>query len=95
FKQEWHLTQLNIEYLVYFQTRSFKALIKDIFISPVPVIWACLKVLFTYFCLVWWLSNSARLIELFRVNFLEPKQPPAFWIRLIWYISRAHRAIAW
>lgn len=95
FKQEWQLTQLNVEYLVYFQTRSFKALIKDIFISPVPVIWASLKVLFIYFGLVWWLSNGTRLIELFRINFLETKQSPPFWVRLIWYVSRAHRAIAW
>ncbi|WP_454441452.1 ATP-binding protein [Vibrio bathopelagicus] len=95
FKQEWRLTKLNVEYLVYFQTRSFKALITDIFISPVPVIWASLKVLFIYFALVWWLSNSTRLIELFRVNFLEAKQNPPFLVRLIWYVSRAHRAIAW
>ena len=56
FKQEWQLTQLNVEYLVYLQTRSFNALITEIFISPVPVIWASLKVLFIYFCLAWWLS---------------------------------------
>ncbi|PMI83296.1 AAA family ATPase, partial [Vibrio splendidus] len=95
FKQEWELTKLNIEYLVYFQIRSFKALVKDIFISPVPVIWASLKVLFIYFGLVWWLANSTRLIELFRVNFLEAKTTPPFLVRVIWYISRAERAIAW
>ncbi|MGO2319105.1 MAG: ATP-binding protein [Vibrio toranzoniae] len=95
FKQEWQLTQLNIEYLVYLQTRSFNALITEIFISPVPIIWASLKVLFIYFCLVWWLSNSTRLTELFRVNILEAKQNPPFLVRLVWYISRAHRAIAW
>ncbi|MFA0230818.1 ATP-binding protein, partial [Vibrio sp. 10N.261.45.A7] len=95
FKQEWELTKLNIEYLVYFQIRSFKALVKDIFISPVPVIGASLKVLFIYFGLVWWLANSTRLIELFRINFLEAKTNPTFLVRVIWYISRADRAIAW
>ncbi|KZX67661.1 AAA family ATPase [Vibrio sp. HI00D65] len=95
FKQEWELTKLNIEYLVYFQIRSFKALIKDILISPVPVIGAALKVLFIYFALSWWLTNSKRMIELFRVNRLEAKPSPPFLIRLIWYVSRADRAIAW
>ncbi|RJX66458.1 ATP-binding protein [Vibrio sinensis] len=95
FKQEWQLTKLNAEYVVYFQIRSFKALIKDIFISPIPVIWAALKVLFIYFGLVWWLANSKRLIDLFRVSQLENNNKPAFWVRIVWYISRAHRAIAW
>ncbi|MBA5763506.1 ATP-binding protein [Vibrio sp. 404] len=95
FKQEWQLTKHNAEYLVYFQIRSFQSLIKDIFISPIPVIWAALKVLFIYFGLVWWLANSKRLIDLFRVSQLESKSNPPLWVRLIWYTSRAHRAIAW
>ncbi|EGU30620.1 AAA family ATPase [Vibrio scophthalmi] len=95
FKQEWQLTKLNAEYIVYFQIRSFKALIKDIFISPIPVIWAAFKVLFIYFGLVWWLANSKRLIDLFRVSQLENNNKPPFWVRIVWYISRAHRAIAW
>ncbi len=95
FKQEWRLTQLNVEYLLYFQLRSFKALVADIFISPIPVLWAASKVLFIYFGLVWWLANSKRLIDLFRHSQLESKSNPPLWVRLIWYISRAHRAIAW
>ncbi|GAB2660412.1 AAA family ATPase [Vibrio panuliri] len=95
FKQEWRLTQLNVEYLLYFQLRSFKALVADIFISPIPVLWAASKVLFIYFGLVWWLANSKRLIDLFRQSQLESKSNPPLWVRLIWYISRAHRAIAW
>ncbi|OLQ95365.1 AAA family ATPase [Vibrio ponticus] len=95
FKQEWQLTKLNVEYLVYFQIRSFKSLVAEIFISPIPVIWAATKVLFIYFGLVWWLANSKRLIDLFRVSQLESKSNPPLWVRLIWYISRAHRAIAW
>ncbi|ROV60790.1 ATP-binding protein [Vibrio ponticus] len=95
FKQEWQLTKLNVEYLVYFQIRSFKSLVAEIFISPIPVIWAATKVLLIYFGLVWWLANSKRLIDLFRVSQLESKSNPPLWVRLIWYISRAHRAIAW
>ncbi|WP_260258445.1 AAA family ATPase [Vibrio intestinalis] len=95
FKQEWKLTQLNSEYLIYFQIRSFKSLINDILISPIPVIWAGLKVFFIYLGLTWWLTNSQRLINLFREAQLENQTKPALWVRVIWYISRAHRAIAW
>ncbi len=95
FKQEWQHTQLNLEYLVYFQLRSFKSLLSEVLISPIPVIWAGLKVLFIYFGLVWWLTNSKRLITLFKQTQLENNSKPALWIRLIWYVSRAHRAIAW
>ncbi len=95
FKQEWQLTKHNIEYLIYFQIRSFKSLVGEILISPIPVIWAAIKVLFIYFGLVWWLANSKRLIDLFRQSQLESKTNPPLWVRLIWYISRAHRAIAW
>lgn len=95
FKQEWQQTQLNIEYLVFFQLRSFKSLLEQVLISPIPVIWAGLKVLFIYFGLVWWLANSKRLITLFKETQLENKAKPALWVRLIWYFSRANRAIAW
>ncbi|WP_159656544.1 ATP-binding protein [Vibrio atypicus] len=95
FKQELKQTQLNIEYLAYFQLRSFKSLLGEVFISPIPVIWAGLKVLFIYFGLVWWLANSKRLIGLFKQTQLENNPKPALWIRLVWYVSRAHRALAW
>lgn len=95
FKQEWRQTRLNLEYLAYFQLRSFKSLISDVFISPIPVIWAGIKVLFIYFGLVWWLANSKRLIALFKETQLENNPKPALWVRLIWYVSRANRAIAW
>ncbi|MGY5538641.1 AAA family ATPase [Vibrio brasiliensis] len=94
FKQEWHQTQLNLEYWIYFQLRSFKSLLGEVLISPIPVIWAGLKVLFIYFGLVWWLANSKRLIRLFKETQLESNAKPALWVRLIWYISRANRAIA-
>ncbi|GAD89569.1 hypothetical protein VHA01S_021_00640 [Vibrio halioticoli NBRC 102217] len=94
FKQEWYITRLNGEFLVHLQIRSFKSLIKDIFISPVPLIWAIIKVIFIYFALTWWLANSKRFIEGFKKVQLESSTRPPLWIRLIWYISRAHRAIA-
>lgn len=95
FKQEWRQTQLNVEYLLFFQIRAFKSLIKEIMISPIPVIWAGTKVLFIYLGLFWWLANSKRIITLFRETQLDNVAKPPIWVRLIWYISRAHRAIAW
>ncbi|CAM3054425.1 ATP-binding protein [Vibrio rarus] len=94
FQQEWYITRLNGEFLVHLQIRSFKSLIKDIFISPVPLIWAVCKVLFIYLALTWWLANSKRFIEGFKKAQLESNTRPPLWIRLIWYISRANRAIA-
>lgn len=94
FKQEWHQTRLNLEYWIHFQLRSFKSLVGEVLISPIPVIWAALKVLFIYFGLVWWLANSKRLINLFKETQLETSSNPALWVRFIWYVSRANRAIA-
>lgn len=75
-KQEWQLTLLNAEYLFYFQLRSFRALIEDIFVSPVPVVWAGIKVFFIYSVLMWWLANSARIIELYKNTVLEKTSTP-------------------
>ncbi len=95
FRQELILTKLNLEYLVHFQIRSFRALIKNTFISPVPVIWTGLKVFAVYLLLVWWMANSKRIITLFRESQLDNNNAPTLWVRLIWYFSRANRAIAW
>ncbi|WP_165311393.1 AAA family ATPase [Vibrio ziniensis] len=95
FKQEWKLAQLNVEYLFFFQIRSFKSLFDDLLISPVPFIWSVCKVLFIYFLLVWWLRHSRRLIELFRNTYLKDKSEPSLWARIIWYASKANKAIAW
>lgn len=94
FKKEWENTRLNMKYLVFFQIRSVKALIGEVLISPVPVIWVGVKVFFIYLVLAWWLKNSKRLINLFYQYHLESKTNPPLWVRLVWYISRAHRAIA-
>lgn len=95
FKQEWHLARLNVEYLLYFQLRSFKSLYDDLLISPVPFIWSVCKVVFIYFLLIWWLRHSKRLIELFRNSYLKDQSSPSLWARLIWYLSKANKAIAW
>ncbi len=95
FKQEWKVAQLSAEYLFYFQIRSFQSLIDDLLISPVPFIWSVCKVLFIYFLLVWWLRHSKRLIELFRNTYLKDKSEPSLWARVIWYASKANKAIAW
>lgn len=95
FKRELKLTELNVKYLFHFQVRSFKSLINDLLISPIPVIWAGLKVLFIYFGLVWWLANNTRLINLFRSSVLDNNPNPPIWIRVIWYFGRANTAIAW
>ncbi|PNH99825.1 AAA family ATPase [Vibrio diazotrophicus] len=95
FKQEWKVAQLSAEYLFYFQIRSFQSLIDDLLISPVPFIWSVCKVLFIYFLLVWWLRHSKRLIELFRNTYLKDKSEPSLWARIVWYASKANKAIAW
>ncbi|MFV0446865.1 MAG: AAA family ATPase [Vibrio sp.] len=95
FKQEWRLAQLNIEYLAYFQLRSFQSLFEDLMISPVPFIWSVCKVIFIYFLLIWWLRHSKRLIELFRTTYLKDRADPPLWARIVWYISTANKAIAW
>ncbi|MFG0774065.1 AAA family ATPase [Vibrio plantisponsor] len=95
FKQEWKVAQLSAEYLFYFQIRSFQSLIDDLLISPVPFIWSVCKVLFIYFLLVWWLRHSKRLIELFRNTYLKDKSEPSLWARVVWYASKANKAIAW
>lgn len=95
FKQEWKVAQLSAEYMFYFQIRSFQSLIDDLLISPVPFIWSVCKVLFIYFLLVWWLRHSKRLIELFRNTYLKDKSEPSLWARVVWYASKANKAIAW
>lgn len=95
FKTELHLTELNAQYLVYYQIQSFKAFIKDLTISPVPVIAMVVKLFLIYLLLSWWLRNSNDIIRHFRKNKLETASAPSIWIRLIWYVSKANRPIAW
>ncbi len=95
FKQEWTLTKLNAQYALYFQLRSFTALVNDLLISPIPVIWSGTKVFFIYLVLTWWLTNSKRLIQGFKANVLDAQTVPPLWVRLIWYVGKANKALAW
>jgi hypothetical protein len=95
FKLELDIAQLNAQYIVYSQFRSFKKLTADLFISPIPVIWVAVKVLLVIGVLMWWLSNSKRLITLFKTHLIDSTVKPGLWVRLIWYVSRAANSIAW
>ncbi|EKO3904773.1 ATP-binding protein [Vibrio fluvialis] len=95
FQVEWKQMQLNLEYLMLFQIRSFESMLGDLLISPVPFIWSICKVLLIYFVLIGWLRNSKHLIDLFWQSYLKDKQSPSLLARVIWYISSANKAIAW
>ncbi|MBY8297944.1 ATP-binding protein [Vibrio fluvialis] len=95
FQVEWKQMQLNLEYLMLFQIRSFELMLGDLLISPVPFIWSICKVLLIYFLLIGWLRNSKHLIDLFWQSYLKDKQSPSLLARVIWYISSANKAIAW
>ncbi|ENY8011263.1 AAA family ATPase [Vibrio fluvialis] len=95
FQVEWKQMQLNLEYLMLFQIRSFESMLGDLLISPVPFIWSICKVLLIYFLLIGWLRNSKHLIDLFWQSYLKDKQSPSLLARVIWYISSANKAIAW
>ncbi len=95
FKAELQLTKLNGQFLIYFQLQSFKAFIKDLSISPVPVIVLLIKLFFVHLLFNWWLRNSKKIIEHFRKTKLELMTPPTIWVRLFWYLSKANRPIAW
>lgn len=95
FYSELSITRLNIEYYLHYQIRSFKNLLRDLQISPVPIISVIFKVLCVFFVFSWWLKNSARLINDFKKSNLEGSTKPNIIIRAIWYLTRAHKAIAW
>ncbi len=95
FYSELSITKLNIEYYLHYQIRSFKSLLHDLQISPVPIISVIFKVLCVFFIFSWWMRNSARLINDFKTSRLEGSTKPNMFIRSIWYLTRAHKAIAW
>jgi len=95
FKAELALTRLNLQYFIYHQIRSFKSFISDFFISPIPVLSVLFKILLMLLVLKWWLSNSERLLAGLKTKMNAGIKPASLWIRFIWYISRAHKAIAW
>lgn len=95
FKAELALTRLNIQYFIYHQIRSFRLFISDFFISPIPVLSVLFKMCLVLLALKWWLSNSKRLLERLREKINSGVGRVGLTIRLIWYMSRAHRAITW
>ncbi|PCD85569.1 ATP-binding protein [Vibrio mediterranei] len=95
FKQELRISTLNAEYFIFFQLRSLKTLVKEIFISPVPVIWVGIKVFFIYCILMWWLANQRRLFDQLKSHVASAVGKPPIWVRFIWYLGRASVAIAW
>jgi hypothetical protein len=95
FYAELQITNLNIKYYTYYQIRSFKKLLNDLAISPVPVISVLLKVLGIFFIFNWWMRNSDRLIHDFKTSKLKSTSNPSLFVRTIWYCSRAHKAIAY
>jgi hypothetical protein len=95
FYSELSITKLNIEYYLHYQIRSFKSLLHDLKISPVPIISVIFKVLCVFFIFNWWMRNSDRLINDFKISKLEGTTKPNIFIRSIWYLTRAHKAIAW
>lgn len=95
FQAEWQLTRLNAQYLLFYQIESFRDFIDDLTISPVPFIAMLVKLMFVYLLLSWWLRNSKEIIRHFRITKLETTNSPSLLVRFIWYISKAHRPIAW
>ncbi len=95
FYSELRITKQNIQYYIHYQLRSFKKLLSDLAISPVPMISVLFKVLCVMFIFNWWMRNSDRLIHDFKVSKLKSTSNPSLLIRTIWYCSRAHKAIAY
>lgn len=95
FKSELYLTSLNIEFYIYQEIRAFNGFVQDIFISPVPVLAVIFKVFILLLVMRWWLRNSSRFIASFSEKMTLSGMANNFLLRLFWYLSRAHRAIAW
>lgn len=93
FKLELYLTRLNIEFYIHQEIRAFSDFIADIFISPVPLLAVIFKVMLLFFVMIWWMRNSQRFIDALRGK-MNSGQGNLL-LRAVWYLSRAHRAIAW
>lgn len=95
FKAELALTRLNIEYFIYQQVRGFKRFVSDLYISPVPVLNVLFKVSLLLLSIKWWFRNSQRILEKLGKRMSAGNQQAGMMVRILWYISRAHHAIAW
>ncbi|PKF63122.1 AAA family ATPase [Psychromonas sp. psych-6C06] len=95
FKSELYLTRLNVEFYLHQEIRAFKRFVEDIFISPIPVLVVIFKVFMLQVIMFWWLRNSNRFITLLRDKISKNGRSTNLWLHLLWYVARAHRAIAW
>lgn len=95
FQFELELSTLNLQYFIFNQLRAFKVFVKDFFISPVPVFSVLLKVLFVFMALMWWFRHSKPMLVRLREKMNSSAMGPSLSLRVIWYISRAQRPIAW
>lgn len=95
FKFELKLTTLNLRYFIFNQVRSFQGFVKDFFISPVPVLVVLFKVFLVYLLLMWWFRHSKRILVRLREKMNSSLLGPSLSLQVIWYLSRAHRPIAW
>ncbi|MCE9679952.1 AAA family ATPase [Shewanella sp. AS1] len=94
FKKEFQLARLNTEYLILFQIQSFKAFLRDLTISPVPILAAFFKLLLLYLLLNWWLKNSKKVIQHLRQPKPDQLTQP-WWVKILLYLGSANRPIAW
>ena len=94
FNIELELAKLNAEYLMLFQIQSFKHFLKDLTISPVPVLFALFKLFLVYLVLSWWLANSKNILRHLSQSRVDRLSPP-WWTRMFWYVGSANRPIAW
>lgn len=94
FKAELSLTLLNAQFLGLYQIESFKQLLKDVRVSPIPVLFALFKILIVLWILRWWLKQSGPIIQQFRRHHFLSEKPPSHLAKTAWYILKAHRPIA-
>lgn len=92
---ELRQAHLMLHYQRYWQSRQLHQLWQNTKRAPTLVLWAFVKMMLVFAVLIWWLNHSQPLIKLFWRTYLQNKQSPALWARLVWYVSKANRSIAW
>lgn len=94
-KLELHQARLMFHYQRLWQSRQLATLWHNFIRAPMPFVWLMIKIVLVFTVLAWWQSHSQPLIKLFWRTYLQNKQSPALWARLVWYVSKANRTIAW
>lgn len=92
---ELHQARLMLHYQWHWQIRQLETLWHNISRAPLTFFGLLIKVVVIFGVLFWWLGHSQPLIKLFWRTYLQNKQKPAIWARLVWYVSKANRTIAW